>query len=171
MRTSQHLLIGLLARYRPQWLNLAVPRRKSKKATGQTPALADAASGAKSAIEDQMGLLRFLVQNRQFDQSGLEEYFNRAEQIGMDWTSQDKRDMFRDATLLVPKRQSDGTILNGYGQVRVVLIETHAQTVSKGIRTLSQLLQLQALDAAITRTYMAYIEEVAKELQSLARLA
>ena len=90
-------------------------------------------------IQKQMDILRYLCNCGKFDRNKMEHYISMTEKIGMEWNQQDKEQMLRANVFLIPKLQSDGTVLDGYNQLRVEFVEVHAGTVSQTIQLIKQL--------------------------------
>ena len=93
----------------------------------------------KEAVEKQLNVLRYLCTCGKFDRSKMENYISMAEKIGMQWSSQEQEQMLNATIYFFPKSQSDGTVLDGYDQVRIELVGAHADAVSQSIKLINNL--------------------------------
>lgn len=93
----------------------------------------------QEAVQKQLNILRYLCTCGKFDQSKIENYISMAEKIGMQWSSQEREQMLNAKAYFFPKSQSDGTVLDGFDQVRIELVGAHADAVSQSIKLIKNL--------------------------------
>jgi len=129
-------------------------------------ALSEVDGELRRTVEQQLGILRFLCTCGKFDSEKVATYFSMAEQIGMQWGPEDKHTMLN-ATLIAPKLRSDKTVMNGFEQVRVMLIENHVEGVANSIALFTQLLPTLSLDEATAKANSAFLVQVVAELKKL----
>jgi hypothetical protein len=128
----------------------------------------DIAAELRRKTEEHMAILRFLCTCGKFDRDKVTTYFSMAEKIGMQWEEQDKHRMLN-AALIFPKRQSDGTVLNGFEQVREMLMQSHAEALSKGVTVFKQLLPTLPLNESTVKANADFLVKVGSESKELIR--
>lgn len=117
--------------------------RKQQLAHEQQPArepqLGGIAGGMQETIQKHMDILRYLCTCGKFDRDKMANYISMAEKTGMQWEPQEKHQMLNATAFFMPKRQSDGTVIDGFEQLRIEFIEAAAGAVSQGIKVIKQL--------------------------------
>jgi hypothetical protein len=121
-------------------------------------------------IDAHMDILRFLCTSIGLNREGVMTYLSMAEKIGMNYEAQDK-DMMLNAGLIAPKLQENGTVSDGFGQVRTTLIEVHAESITTLIPLLKDLLINFQADQAAVQENTQFLSRIINEVKTLTQQA
>lgn len=113
----------------------------------------------RAEIEGNMMFLRYLATCGKLDHDKMATYLSMMEQFGKHYTPSTKNEMLNAGTLILPKRQSDGTYLDGYEQVRSSNMASHMEAITTFIDLLSKM-SPQPSNAAIAKAYLDELDEL-----------
>ena len=129
--------------------------------------LIDGATYLQKNIEQHMEILRYLCTCGNLDENKVTHYFSLADQVGMNWPSDDKQTMLNATLFFAPKRVSDGTVMNGFEQVRVMLIESHAEGVTQNLKLYTALIPTLPKDEAILTKAASFLMQTNEDIRDL----
>lgn len=128
-------------------------------ATNETEQILSGEPGElQKIIIQRMEILRFLCNCEELDRDKLTTFFTMAEKAGMLWAPEHKQELLNATFHFAPKRKSDGTVMNGFEQVRVMLIETQKEGLYKQLNLFNLSLPLN-MDITTGRVAMSFLEQ------------
>jgi tetratricopeptide (TPR) repeat protein len=127
--------------------------------TSLGPKLSGPAGDLQTKIQENIGILKYLCACTKFGPEKMKNYITMAEKIGMRFEKEEKQQMLNAKAYLMPKRESNGTVLDGFEQMKITFIEVHAGTVTQGIQTIKTLSPKQAT--------ISFLKNVTNEMQEL----
>jgi hypothetical protein len=129
--------------------------------------LIDAAGKLQKNIEQNMAILRYLITCGKLDQEKVTTYFSMADQAGMQWPSDDKQTMLNATLNFAPKLASNGTVMNGFEQVRVMLIESHAKGVTQNLKLYNTLVPTLPKDKSTLTAAASFLMQINEDIKEL----
>jgi hypothetical protein len=166
--------MGFLKKLFGQGKGSSSPKEQSKPSAAHKTKISttdntfvDSANKLQKNIEQNMAILRYLCTCGKLDQDKLTTYFSMADQVGMQWPSNDRQTMLNATLNFAPKRASDGTVMNGFEQVRVMLIESHAKGVSQNLKLFNALIPLLPKDETILKPAATFLQQVVADIKEL----
>lgn len=108
---------------------ISVPNQQSSRLPGEL----------RVDLEETLKLARYLATCGKFDREKVATFLSMAEQSGIQFPPQEKSRMLNADTLILPKRQSDGTFVDAFQQIRMLAIETMNERLLFIMRILSKL--------------------------------
>jgi len=86
-----------------------------------------------------LALVRHLATSRPFTRDGMTKYISLLEKSGVELPPHRRSQMLDSGSLVMPKRQADGTMADGYEQYRVAFLCVHVEELTEVVRILKQL--------------------------------
>ena len=123
------------------------------------PKLSGPAGDLQTKIQENIGILKYLCACTKFGREEMQNYIIMAEKMGMRFEQEERQQMLNAKAFLMPKRESNGTVLNGFEQMKITFIEVHAGTVTQGIQAVKTLSPEQAT--------ISFLKNVTNEMLNL----
>lgn len=134
--------------------------RRQRQEPGE-PELTGPAGEMLKTTQSHLEIVRYACTSAPWDHDRVARYISMAESTGMKFPAQDRKQMLNANAFFFPKREPDGTVLNGFEQLRIEMIEAHCEALTGGIQILRQLSPEPAT--------VAFLKRVAKEMKKLTR--
>jgi len=90
-------------------------------------------------VEAKLSLVQHLAECHPLTREGMTKYIALLEQSGVDVPPQKQRQMLDANSLVMPQPQADGTVADGYEQLRRGFLSVHLEELTEAIKVLKQL--------------------------------
>ena len=102
-------------------------------------------------VEGKLAVVRHLVESRPFTRDGMTKYITLLERSGVVVPPEKQAQMLDAGSLVMPKPQADGTVVDGYEQLRLGFLGVHLEELTEVVRVLKQLPPSPGAVALLTR--------------------
>lgn len=122
----------------------------------------------KADIEKQMNILSYIVNGSEFgkfNRQNVETYFDMDREMASSYSEETRRKMLEADKYFAPKPYADGSVMSGYEQVRLILIDSQSGLLKKFVEIYADILPYFPPGEA--EAHITYLKEISTKLTGI----
>ena len=122
----------------------------------------------KADIEKQMNIISYIVNGSEFgkfNRQNVETYFDMDREMASSYSEETRRKMLEADKYFAPKSYADGSVMSGYEQVRLILIDSQSELLKKFVEIYADILPY--FPPAEAKAHITYLNEISSKLTGI----